>query len=40
MITIKDWIELGFLASWIICLICVGVFSHIHFKNKKAENIV
>ena len=36
--TIKDWIEVGFLASWIICLIGVGVFSHMHFKNKKVEN--
>lgn len=36
--TIKDWIEVGFLASWIVCLIGVGVFSHLHFKNKKAEN--
>jgi uncharacterized 11.8 kDa protein in hlv 5'region len=36
--TIKDWIEVGFLASWIVCLIGVGVFSHIHFKNRKAEN--
>ena len=35
--TIKDWIEVGFLASWIICLIGVGVFSHMHFKNKRAE---
>ena len=35
--TINDWIEVGFLASWIICLIGVGVFSHIHFKNKRAE---
>ena len=36
--TIKDWIEVGFLASWIVCLICVGIMSHLHFKNKKAEN--
>ena len=36
--TIKDWIEVGFLASWIVCLIGVGVVSHLHFKNKKAEN--
>ena len=36
--TINDWIEVGFLASWIICLIGVGVFSHMHFKNKKVEN--
>lgn len=36
--TIKDWIELGFLLSWIVCLVGVGVFSHLHFKNKKAEN--
>lgn len=35
--TINDWIEVGFLASWIICLIGLGVFSHIHFKNKRAE---
>lgn len=35
--TINDWIEVGFLASWIICLIGVGVFSNIHFKNKRAE---
>lgn len=38
MMTIKDWIEVGFLASWIVCLIGVCVFSHIHFKNRKAEN--
>lgn len=36
--TIKDWIELGFLASWIVCLVGVGVVSHLHFKNKKVEN--
>ena len=36
--TIKDWIEVGFLASWVVCLIGVGVVSHLHFKNKKAEN--
>ena len=36
--TIKDWIEVGFLASWIVCLIGVGIMSHLHFKNKKAEN--
>lgn len=36
--TIKDWIEVGFLASWVVCLIGVGVGSHLHFKNKKAEN--
>ena len=35
--TIKDWIEVGFLASWIVCLIGVGVFSHLHFKNKKLK---
>ena len=38
IVTIKDWIEVGFLVSWIVCLIGVGVFSHVHFKNKKAEN--
>ena len=36
--TIKDWIELGFLVSWIVCLIGVGIMSHLHFKNKRAEN--
>lgn len=36
--TIKDWIELGFLVSWVVCLVGVGVFSRLHFKNKKAEN--
>ena len=36
--TIKDWIEVGFLASWVVCLIGVGVVSHLHFKNKRAEN--
>lgn len=36
--TIKDWIEVGFLASWVVCLFDVGVVSHLHFKNKKAEN--
>ncbi|NRN92699.1 hypothetical protein [Lactobacillus helveticus] len=38
MMTIKDWIELGFLVSWIVCLVSIGVFSHMHFKNKKVEN--
>lgn len=36
--TINDWIEVGFLVSWIVCLVGIGVFSDIHFKNKKAEN--
>ena len=36
--TIKDWIELGFLASWVMCLAIVGIFSRLHFKNKKVEN--
>ena len=35
--TIKDWIELGFLLSWIFCLIGIGIASRIHFKDKKAE---
>ncbi|MBU5980026.1 hypothetical protein EFP68_01240 [Lactobacillus helveticus] len=36
--TVKDWIELGFLASWVVCLATVGIFSRLHFKNKKVEN--
>lgn len=36
--TIKEWIELGFLVSWVVCLLGVGIFSNLHFKNKKAEN--
>lgn len=36
--TINDWIEVGFLVSWIVCLVGIGVFSDIHFKNKKVEN--
>ncbi|NRO88862.1 hypothetical protein IMAU20035_01114 [Lactobacillus helveticus] len=36
--TIKDWIELGFLVSWVVCLAIVGIFSRLHFKNKKVEN--
>lgn len=36
--TIKDWIELGFLVSWVACLAIVGIFSRLHFKNKKVEN--
>lgn len=35
--TINDWIEVGFLVSWIICLIGLGVLAHIHFKSQKAE---
>ncbi|WP_172998486.1 hypothetical protein [Lactobacillus helveticus] len=38
MMTIKDWIELGFLVSWVVCLAIVGIFSRLHFKNKKVEN--
>lgn len=38
MMTIKDWIELGFLVSWVACLAIVGIFSRLHFKNKKVEN--
>ncbi|RVU73665.1 MULTISPECIES: hypothetical protein [Lactobacillus] len=35
--TVTDYIELGFLALWVSCLVGVGVLSHVHFKNAKAE---
>lgn len=35
--TVSDYIEIGFLALWLVCLIGVGVLSHMHFKNVKAE---
>lgn len=35
--TVSDYIQLGFLLSWIICLVGLGVLAHVHFKNQKAE---
>ncbi len=35
--TVSDYIEIGFLALWLVCLVGVGVLSHMHFKNIKAE---
>lgn len=35
--TVSDYIQLGFLLSWIICLMGLGVLAHVHFKNQKAE---
>ncbi|RVU70418.1 hypothetical protein EJK17_07860 [Lactobacillus xujianguonis] len=35
--TVTDYLELGFLGLWIVCLIGIGVLSHVHFKNAKAE---
>lgn len=35
--TINDYIQLGFLLSWIICLVGLGILAHVHFKNQKAE---
>lgn len=35
--TVSDYIQLGFLLSWIICLVGLGILAHVHFKNKKAE---
>ena len=35
--TVSDYIQLGFLLSWIICLVGLGGLAHVHFKNQKAE---
>lgn len=35
--TVSDYIQLGFLLSWVICLVGLGSLAHVHFKNKKAE---
>lgn len=35
--TVSDYIQLGFLLSWIICLVGLGVLAHVHFKSQKAE---
>ena len=35
--TVSDYIQLGFLASWIFCLVGLGILAHVHFKNQKAE---
>lgn len=35
--TVSDYIQLGFLISWILCLIGLGILAHVHFKNQKAE---
>lgn len=35
--TVSDYIQLGFLLSWIFCLVGLGVLAHIHFKSQKAE---
>lgn len=35
--TVNDYIQLGFLLSWIICLVGLGLLAHVHFKNQKAE---
>lgn len=35
--TVSDYIELGALALWLVCIIGVGVLSHVHFRNVKAE---
>lgn len=35
--TVSDYIQLGFLLSWIFCLVGLSILAHIHFKNQKAE---
>lgn len=35
--TVSDYIQLGFLASWIFCLVGLGILAHVQFKNQKAE---
>ena len=35
--TVSDYIQLGFLLSWIFCLVGLGILAHVHFKNQKAE---
>lgn len=35
--TVSDYVEISFLVLWLVCLVGVGVLSHMHFKNVKAE---
>lgn len=35
--TVSDYIQLGFLISWILCLIGLSILAHVHFKTQKAE---
>lgn len=35
--TVSDYIQLGFLLSWIFCLVGLGILAHVHFSNQKAE---
>lgn len=35
--TVNDYIELGFLALWLVCIVGVAILSHVHFKNVRAE---
>lgn len=35
--SVSDYIQLGFLLSWIFCLVGLSILAHIHFKNQKAE---
>lgn len=35
--TVSDYIQLGFLLSWIFCLVGLGILAHVHFKSQKAE---
>lgn len=35
--TVSDYIQLGFLLSWILCLVGLGILTHVQFKNQKAE---
>lgn len=35
--TVSDYIQFGFLLSWIFCLVGLGILAHVHFKNQKAE---
>lgn len=35
--TVSDYIQLGFLLSWIFCLVGLGILAQVHFKNQKAE---
>lgn len=35
--TVSDYIQLGFLLSWIFCLVGLGILTHVQFKNQKAE---
>ena len=35
--SVSDYIQLGFLLSWIFCLVGLSILAHVHFKNQKAE---